>query len=548
MYIKYEIAACCSLTKIKLLKIAIINIFILFINTLLITKGNILSAQNIYEGNNELNVLIEKAELLTKEANYDSTNFYFKKLGRKIYEEGTPDELVKYYLTLCEFLNEVEWVDSALIIAETSITYAQNFFSEHHKYTARAYYNKAFALYLNWQYAEATGYFKKAIRIYDKTSDSADKTVILAHLYLGNSNRYLKKFGAAWSSYRVAIRLSNENDNKFLDKIYNSLGWYYLFKPDYDSAFFYHRKALFIRSKLHKSRKNLLKLAQTYNSFAACSESLGYSGNEIYIDSAWFYHKKSLYIRQKLLKYHPDLFITYTGLACYFLHKKVNDSALYYFQKAIINGSVGFDNMDYTKNPAIGQMMINSYLHTTLISKGDIFFSKYLDFNNINYLKLAKDNYELGAAVNEKNIAYSANPETKEYNVRNKVSYDWRLINLYNELYKSTGDVICLEKAFERSEMNKGYLLTMLLKDEHLKEISGIPAEITGEEKQLNKEIANLERNISITSDIHSLKKYEEELFQKKKEREQFIKKIENNWPLYYDHKHNISTVNLKDI
>jgi len=109
----------------------------------------------------------------------------------------------------------------------------------------------------------------------------------------------------------------------------------------------------------------------------------------------------------------------------------------------------------------------------------------------------------LGATVHEKNIAYSANPETKENNVRNKANYDWRLIDLYNELYKSTGDVIYLEKAFERSEMNKGYLLTMLLKDEHLKETSGIPDDIIIKEKQLNKEIANLERNISITSDIH---------------------------------------------
>lgn len=277
-------------------------------------------------------------------------------------------------------------------------------------YIAAAFNNIALAKQNIGLYNEALDYFNRGERF---VLDKPELINYLGDIYVNKSRIYTfqREFSLANDYLEKAIRLysrSSLSGNvtfQSLSSAYTNLGIVYYESGLYSKALDYFNHSAFIKVQNNLSSIGLsyLNLAKTYNKLNRPEEaelyfkkSLGsfekeYGSDYYRTAEVWFEYAKFLQQRGRdaeavdahtraldlcLKVYgrkHPLTALAYKNSGDYYTLAGVYDTALVYYQKALISIAPGFENPDITSNPEPGSALFDIRLLEILKSKASAF-------------------------------------------------------------------------------------------------------------------------------------------------------------------------------
>jgi CHAT domain-containing protein/Tfp pilus assembly protein PilF len=234
------------------------------------------------------------------------------------------------------------------------------------------------------------------------------------------------------------------------------------------------------------------------------------------------------------------------------LHTAQSDykSALSSNQKALIANSFSFDNQNITSLPPLEDAIKPYNQLSILIRKANIFEAYYYGYS------LKKDHL-----VNALNTLNFCDELIKELRIsRTNKKDQLALSDLASEVYQDAQRISIrlseisllsndyMSQALKYSEKAKGISLLSALVESEAKNFAKIPQELINTENLLQIEMAYLNTQISVNSDKEMESKFRSVLFETKSRYDQLIKKIEIEYPEYYNLKHSSTVATLNEI
>lgn len=292
--------------------------------------------------------------------------------------------------------------------------------------------------------------------------------------------------------------------------------------------------------------ENHPNVAFTYSNIGQMYVANG--GKEIALN----YMQKALKIYiEKYGNKHPEIANTYNFIGNIYKNNGEFEDALKNYQMALIANLPQFEIKDFNSNPPLDGSYNTYTLLTSLLYKAQTFerihLEKSLKFKD---LKSALDNLELCDQLIE-NIRHTT------INESDKIA----LGQISSEVYEDALRVSSMlaqtslkwkeynKKAFYFSEKNKSAVLLEAISESNAKQFANIPDELIQQETDLNTKIAYYDQKLA--QGVENKKEEEEVkniLFQLKEEYQVFTKKLETEFPEYYNLKYNVSVASVEDV
>ncbi len=371
-----------------------------------------------------------------------------------------------------------------------------------------ASYNDLGLIYFETDPDKSLEYLEKALVTYKKIHGDNHPKIAIASTNIGFAYRKLELFGDAIVNF--------ENANKLWEKIYPNG------HPNQALALSY--------------------LGQTYSLMNDSKTALGY-------------YEKSLALYKKSYgEKHPDIANAYNQLGILKLDQQNYEEALINFQKAIIANVPYpipyFSSEDLKRNPTIKEYYNGNGLLYSLRYKAKSLESQYYG----NTLKI--DDLELALSCLHTcdslidDIRQNSSDESDKIalgEIANEVYED--AVRIAHAMSEVTFDARPLkEEAFYFAEKSKSAVLQESIADAQAKSFSGIPSELLEEEKNLKSTITLLSQKLSLKPEANEEKKLREELFSLNQKYHAFIKRLEKEFPNYFNLKFNQSTPTVTDL
>ncbi len=325
---------------------------------------------------------------------------------------------------------------------------------------------------------------------------------------------------------------------------YSNIGFIYGQKKDYNKALDNFEKVLGIWTKIYGPEHP--KVAFTYgnigqiftdrNSFAKAKENLETALN--------------VYVKYEGKK-HPDVANTLNQIGNLLEKQGKFKEAAQFFHNAIIANSPTFNNADLYANPFATDYYNANFLLTYLSLK-----SRALE--NIHFQKtLKRKDLLMALKCLETSDTLIDNIRQSRTSKADKIA----LGAIATDVYEN-GIKLCLaladvsvnkrywnEKAFYFNEKSKSAVLLEAISETQAKNFAGIPDSLLEKEKQLKADIAFNEQKVAENASNAKLDKlYRDKLFALNRKYEAFSKKLEIQFPEYYNLKFNVSIANVADI
>lgn len=411
-----------------------------------------------------------------------------------------------------------------------------------HQY-ARALSNKGLILWNEGKSKQAESYLKEALVI--QKSISADEltrseTYNNLGLITKNENPPLAK-----EYFEKAFSLIEKKDELIEKKVYISINLALLDIEDksFTNALRRLNNVLESWRELHNEKLpieafillNLGEIYQQLDNYVLASDYIG-EAIEIY---TYFYGNRN-----------SELANAYMLLSRLLLKQNKYAEALAINQKALIANSLKFNDLDVSQNPTTTDAIKESYQMAILMEKARIYEKFYFGFS-------LKKNHLIRALV-----ALDAADElvnSLRNNTANKVDQLALNINA-SKIYESgqriaiyLDDISLLEKgylkrAFEYSEKAKASGLLNAVTESNAKAFANIPATTLQEESKLKNHIAYYATALAKASTSDDQISIQTQLFNAQKLYEDFVKKLEKEYPAYYNLKFNSRTATISDI
>ncbi|MFZ5970233.1 MAG: CHAT domain-containing protein [Bacteroidota bacterium] len=263
------------------------------------------------------------------------------------------------------------------------------------------------------------------------------------------------------------------------------------------------------------------------------------------------------YFDQSLAKYkqnfgekHPDIASTLNQVALLKLSDRQFEAALQLTQEAICANITGYSEQDYRKPTPLANYYNANVLLASLRQKAqaleELYYGKTLKLTD---LKDALNNlYSCDSLIDE--IRHHSTDESDKitlgatasevYEDGVRVAFALSEMTVKPEPYK--------EAAFYFAEKSKSAVLQESIADTQAKSFSGIPTELVEEEKNLKATISFLSQKLSSKPNAEEEKYLRETLFQLNIDYTNFVKKLEREFPNYYNLKFNSSTPSTRDL
>ncbi|MEP2772281.1 MAG: CHAT domain-containing tetratricopeptide repeat protein [Fulvivirga sp.] len=246
---------------------------------------------------------------------------------------------------------------------------------------------------------------------------------------------------------------------------------------------------------------------------------------------------------------HPDIARTLNRLGNVVNREGEFEEALKLYQQALIANSETFNSSELDHNPAIesyynSNIMLNS-LYFKAQALEDYHFNFSLDFKDLK-LSLSTlhvcdsliDNMRKTATNEADKLAIGAlSSQVYENGVR--ISYAMADLSFKKEEY--------FEHAFYFAEKSKAAVLLQAISDAAAKSFANIPSIEIEKEKFFQSEIAFYEQKISEKSSENQ-NEYRQSLLKLKQDYLAFVKRLENEYPQYYNLKYNIGIPTIADL
>lgn len=368
-----------------------------------------------------------------------------------------------------------------------------------------AIYNDLGLVYIDIDRDKSIEYYEKALETYRTLHGENDPKIAIANTNLGIVYSKEKLFGDAINYYETAL--------KIWDKVYPG--------P-------HANKALV-----------LMNLGETYSSLGDQKAALGYYG-------------KSLTMYESALgKKHPEVAFAHTLLGNEKIAQRQYDEGLKHYQLALIANISDFNSQNVHTTPAIRNFYNGRQLLYSLKYKAQglekKYFGKTLKFNElllalttlqscdslIDILRQGAtaeaDKIELGAAAND---IYA-----------DGVRVAWELSEVAFGNRKSYREL-----SFYFAEKSKSAVLQEAISDTNAKSFANIPNELLEEEKNLKSAVAMINQKLAQKPEAEEEKYLRETLFSLNRAYQDFTKRLENQYPEYFNLKYNSASPSIQQL
>ncbi len=353
-------------------------------------------------------------------------------------------------------------------------------------------------IYLETDPDKALEYFDKALATYQKVHGANHPKIAIANTNIGFANRRLEQFGDAIVNFENALAT-----------------WQKIYPNGHPS------QALV-----------LTNLGQTYRQMKNSEAALGY------FEKSLEQYKKSYGEK------HSDIADTYNQIGILKLEGQNPTEAIAYFQKAIVANSPTFNSQEAKQNPVVKEYYNGIGLLYSLRYKAQGLESQYYEATlKLEDLRLALACLHACDSLID-DIRHHSSDESDKIalgEIANEVYEDGvRVAQAISEI--TVGSKKYKEEAFYFAEKSKSAVLQESIADAQAKSFSGIPSKLLVQEKTLKSTIALLSQKISQKPSMLEEKKLREDLFSLNIEYNAFIKKLEKEYPNYFNLKFNQST------
>ncbi|TRX52635.1 CHAT domain-containing protein [Fulvivirga sp. M361] len=431
------------------------------------------------------------------------------------------------------------------------------------------------------RYDLAEKYFDKALK--NAAPDTEEAAASLNNLGLAYNSTGNKEKARAFLERALAIRLETfgENDERTAASL-NDLGLI-ITSVNADEALDYYEKALKVYRRLYgdqhqKVAQSLLNTALIYaeieffgdavnnlNEALAIWKSLYAEGhpNEGIIynylaetsltmgqqNDALAYFEKALqtYIKHYGEK-HPETAYIYTKIGNY--HNAAGDfkKSLDFYQKGLISNAPSFNDPDIDQNPASKNFFSANNMLSTLYFKARALMDKfYVKTRKFGDLKLSLQTlYTCDSLIDNIRQLRTSEADKLELGRSAALVYEMGVglcIAMTEEAAKKRQ---YFEQALYFAEKSKSAVLLEAISDASAKSYANIPTSEIEKESQLKSDITFYERKLSEQNeDMESVQK---KLFELNRTYESFVKRLETNYPDYYNLKYNVSMPTVSEL
>lgn len=428
---------------------------------------------------------------------------------------------------------------------------------------------------------------QEAYSIFQQTNRDHTKEAANCLSWLSLTYNASGKYNQAEANGLIALQLRQEllgEQSEAVAASYNDLGLVYS-QIDPDKALEYYENALAIYQKLHGQQHPKIAIANTnigglytqielygdaINNLESASKiwsaiypnghpNIGFvyrSLGQTYVKMgnsklALEYFEKALaQYRKSFGEKHPDIASTLNQIGAVHLNQQEYNVALGDFQNAIVANVPSFNQKDINVNPSINEFYNANVLLYSLRLKAqgleERHFGKTL---NLSDLKLALSSLYLCDSLID-DIRHHSSDESDKISLgalANDVYEDGvRLASTISEMVATSGKY--REIAFYFAEKSKSAVLQESIADAQAKSFAGIPAELVDQEKNLKSGIAFLSQRLSLGPPAEEEKYLRESLFVLNSEYNAFTRKLEKDYPNYYNLKFNNSFPGVEDL
>ena len=385
-------------------------------------------------------------------------------------------------------------------------------------------------------YQEALNYTNKALRTMPSTYDAYIQRQALFYNHLGQIHDALGNKKEAIAAYLMAEKKFTSKSRNGMIAMYTNMASHYQNSSYPDSVQFYFDKAI----ELHK--KDDPTFIKTYQHYGESMLKLGK------LDEALNYFNKALNLREKKYsKGHPLVAQTLSSLAETYEAK--NDLAKaesygdenYLIQaETYLERALGILVPNYVSKksvPDLSESISDQELLRTLnIKAGNL---RKRGFNI-----LALDNYNACIELSDKIRKGYGSEASRQY-------LSEQTAPIYNAAIELSFDLQLYEDAFYLVEKSKAIGLMDALKDSGARKFANIPDDLIEQEQDLKLQIAyyeNLKYKSAEIGDSSKIQIADNFLFDLKIELQKHIKKLEQDYPAYYQLKYAPSISSLKEI
>jgi CHAT domain-containing protein/Tfp pilus assembly protein PilF len=370
----------------------------------------------------------------------------------------------------------------------------QKLFGETSEETA-ASYNDLGLVYTQNDPDKALEYYEKALPVYESLHGKQHPKIAIVNTNMGFIYRQMELYGDAINNLETALKI-----------------W----KSIYPGG---HPNEAFVLSNL----------GQTYVKMGNAK-----AGEE--------YFQKALAIYQKSYNgKHPDISSTLNQIGILKLGQSKFDEAIENFHHAIISNVPNYNQSNLRKNPPIKDFYNGYVLLYSLRLKAQALEAKH--FNKtllLDDLKSALTSlYSSDTLID--NIRHHSTDES------DKIALGEQAIEVYEDgvrlahiLSEITLDVKHFrEVSFYFAEKSKSAVLQESIADANAKSFAGIPTSLLEEEKKLKSSITLLSQKLSQKPSLEEEKVLRETLFTTNGKYNEFVKRLEKEFPNYYNLKFN---------
>jgi len=443
-------------------------------------------------------------------------------------------------------------------------------------------------LYLNQgRNDQAIESLQQALLNFEKAGKSNSLEAAQTMTHLGNTYRTIGQFKQAEEQLMMALDVRQKQlppTSEWIAATYNDLGLVYVLF-DHDKALDYYEKALVIYEKIHgkdhpkvaTARTNIgfaYQRAELYgdatNNFEAALATwekiypqphpakaltlydlgLNYQYTNNYKAAHGYYERALAMYEQCYGKKHPDIarVRNFNG-RLYLIEGKYAD-ALNQLQGALQANVSDFNASDTEVNPRLKNFYDGGILLTSLLNKAKALetrhFNKTLKFSDLTMALTTLQKCDTlidllrQQITNESDKIALGAAENEVYADGVRMAYETGIEALKKKSY--------FEQAFYFAEKSKSAVLLEAISDSQAKSFAGIPADLLEEEKNLKAAIALCSQKLAQKPSADEEKYLRETSYSLNRSYQAFIKKLEGQFPEYFNLKFNTNAPTIDDL
>ncbi|HEY9007252.1 MAG TPA: CHAT domain-containing tetratricopeptide repeat protein [Ohtaekwangia sp.] len=428
---------------------------------------------------------------------------------------------------------------------------------------------------------------KKSLQLFEDAGKSETLEAAQALAYLGNLYSATGKYAQAEEQLNMALTLRQKQlkeNHELIAASYNDLGLVFT-ATDPDKALEFYEKALAIYQNIHGKEHPKIAIANTnigfvYRKLELYGDAVNnfesalkiwekvYTGphpskafvlfnlGETYMKigdqkaSAAFYERALLMYQQSYGRKHPEIARVLNAIASIDIASSQYSKGLSHYQEALQANVSDFDNSDIRTTPRLHNFYDGNVLLYSLLGKAQALESQYYGKT----LKLQN----LTDALQTLQVCDTLIDKLRQQitNENDKIL----LGTIANEVYADgvriaheTGAVAFVKKpyfemAFYFAEKSKSAVLLEAISDANAKSFAGIPTELLEEEKSLKTAIALCSQKLAQKPSADEEKYLRETSFSLNRSYEAFIRRLEQQFPEYFNLKFNASSPSIQQL